>query len=229
MRLRRFEAINFKALQSVSVDWDDFLVLIGANNSGKSCILSALSWFLSGSAIKDPKLFHKFETGAEAAIELIGHFDQLSDSDKEQVAVKGRMNNGEWILKKRYWLEGEENSKGTWKEELFSFSSREVFVGWPDPDTSWSNFPENYGELIQQIPNRPGRPNAESREILKQLVRQHRPDLIQQGSPEWIANPGGGGNWKSNANSIIQNVSMFGPYMTLLMKRTPKTLPRTGN
>jgi len=57
--------------------------------------------------------------------------------------------------------------------------------------------------LIQQIPNRPARPNSESRGLLRELVRQYRPDLVRQTTADWVANPGGGGNWKSNANSII--------------------------
>jgi len=38
---------------------------------------------------------------------------------------------------------------------------------------------------------------------LKTLIRQNRPDLIEQDPPSWVQNPGGGGNWKSNANSIL--------------------------
>ena len=53
MRLRHFTVHNFKAIRHLELDWDDLLVLIGENNCGKSCVLSALSIFLSGSAVKD--------------------------------------------------------------------------------------------------------------------------------------------------------------------------------
>ena len=74
MRLHRFKIVNFKAIQTIELDWDDLLILLGENNCGKSCVLSALSIFLSGSAIKDPLLFHRHQTDEAHAIELIGHF-----------------------------------------------------------------------------------------------------------------------------------------------------------
>lgn len=205
MRLNRFEIKNFKVIQAVSLDFQDLTVLIGENNCGKSCVLLALSWFLSGAAIKDESLFHKYETGPDNAIELIGHFNELSDQDKNEVAIMGRMHGDEWILKKRYWFERGTAGvdRGSWKELLYSYSSEDIFVGWPDADTAWNAFPRDYQTLIEQIPNRGPRPNADSRAALKDLVRRQRPDLVQQTAPTWVENPGGGGNWKSNANSII--------------------------
>ena len=34
-------------------------------------------------------------------------------------------------------------------------------------------------------------------------MREQRPDLVSVGAAAWLPNPGGGGNWKSNANSIL--------------------------
>ena len=206
MRLRRFSVTNFKAISHLELDWDDLLVLIGENNCGKSCVLSALSIFLSGSAIKDPLLFHRHLADEPNAIELIGHFDQLTAEDLEQTAIKGRTNSSEWILKKKYWVavesvEGED--KSSWKEMLFSYSGPEEFAGWPASDTTWVAFGADYAPLITQIPGATGRTNAAARERLKELVREQRPDLMTHGAAAWIANPGGGGNWKSNANSIL--------------------------
>jgi predicted ATP-dependent endonuclease of OLD family len=209
MRLKQFEVRNFKSIESLSVEWDDLLVLIGENNSGKSTVLSALSIFLSGAGIKDPSLFRRHETGAANAIELVGYFDQLTTNEQQEVAVRGRMHNDTWVLKKRYWyetVEGEDTERGGWKEQLFSFSSQESFSGWPDADTTWAAFHTDYQPLIQQLPNHPPRPNVAAREALRELVRIHRQDLVVMGTPAWLPNPGGGGNWKSNANSIIPRV-----------------------
>ena len=206
MRLRRFEVRNFKAIQHIKVEWEDLLVIIGENNCGKSSLLLALSWFLSGRAVVDESLLHKHQTGEDNAIELTGHFDQLSETDRNETAIRGRMNGDEWSLKKKVWLEnsgGREAERSGWKEQLFSFSAQETFDGWPNPDTTWNAFPQNYQPLIDQMVNRPSRPNQEFRETLKQLVREQRSDLVGHATPEWLANPGGGGNWKSNANSII--------------------------
>ena len=108
MRLRKFEIKNYKAIESLSFEWDDIVVLIGENNCGKSSVLSALSHFLGGGGIKDESLFRKHLTDSDHAIELIGNFDQLSDWDLQQVAVRGRVHNNEWILKKQFWLESEQ-------------------------------------------------------------------------------------------------------------------------
>ncbi|WP_263350254.1 ATP-dependent nuclease [Acidicapsa acidisoli] len=206
MRLRRFVIVNFKAIQRIELDFDDLLIVIGENNCGKSCALSALSIFLSGSAIKDTSLFHRHQADEANAIELIGYFDQLTATEQEESAVKGRTLGGEWILRKKFWMtvdstDGED--KTSWKEELSSYSAPEIFHLWPQPDTTWAVFGSDYQPLIAQIPGATGRTNAINREMLKQLVRQNRPDLVSQGTPAWLANPGGGGNWKSNANSIL--------------------------
>lgn len=207
MRLHRFAITNFKALKNLEFDWDDLLVLIGENNCGKSCVLSALSLFLSGGAVRDPLLFHRHLTDEANAIELTGYFDQLAPEELNEIAVKGRTHQGEWILKKKFWLENSSASDGeeksSWKEQLYSYSAPEMFTGWPSPDTTWASFGPDYQPLIAKLPGAPNRPNAANRDLLKQIVREDRPDLITFGTPSWVPNPGGGGNWKSNANSIL--------------------------
>ena len=204
MRLRRFEVRNYKCIEHVTLDWEDLLVLIGENNAGKSSVLSAIAVFLTGGAIKDASVFRRHQTDDANAIELIGHFDSLTDEDKAQVAVRGRMDGDRWILKKRYWFEaGEDGEAGGWKEQLYSFSGIERFVGWPDPDTTWAAFPADYQPIIDALPGRGARPSAALRESLKAAVREQCPDLVAVGAPAWVPNPGGGGNWKSNANSIL--------------------------
>lgn len=201
MRLRQFEIHNFKCIEHVTLEWEDLLVIIGENNAGKSSVLSAIAVFLNGSAIKDSSLFRRHQTDDVNAIELIGHFDSLTDEEKAQVAVRGRMNGDRWVLKKRYWYEPGE--AGGWKEQLYSFSGLEHFLGWPDPDTTWAAFPAEYQPIIDALPNKGTRPNVGSRESLKAAVREQRPDLVVVGAAAWLPNPGGGGNWKSNANSIL--------------------------
>ncbi|MBP3983981.1 ATP-dependent endonuclease [Pseudoxanthomonas helianthi] len=204
MRLCRFEIRNFKCIEYVDLSWENLLVLIGENNAGKSSVLSAIALFLSGGAAKDASLFRKHQVDAQNAIELIGHFDNISSEEAEQIAVRGRMYGDKWVLKKRYWYEpGEDGESGGWKEQLYSFSSIESFADWPDPDSSWASFPEDYQPLIAALPNRGARPNAASKDALRSVVREQRPDLVVMGAPNWLVNPGGGGNWKSNANSIL--------------------------
>jgi putative ATP-dependent endonuclease of OLD family len=204
MRLRRFEIRNYKCVEHISLEWDDLIVLIGENNAGKSSVLSAIAMFLSGGSIKDSSFFRRHQTDDANAIELIGYFDSLTDDEKAQVAVRGRMDGDRWVLKKRYWFEAGENGEaGAWKEQLYSFSGLEQFVGWPDPDTTWAAFPADYQTVIDSLPNKGVRPNAGSRDSLRAAVREQRPHLVVVGAAGWVPNPGGGGNWKSNANSIL--------------------------
>jgi len=204
MRLLRFEIHNFKCIEHMTLEWDDLLVLIGENNAGKSSVLAAIAVFLSGTAVRDPSFFRRHQISSDSAIELVGHFDCLTDDEKTQVAVRGRMDGDQWVLKKRYWFEpGEDVSAGVWREQMFSFSGVEQFVGWPDPDTTWAAFPADYQPMIDALPSKGPRPNAGSRDSLRAAVRAQRPDMISVGAASWLANPGGGGNWKSNANSIL--------------------------
>src|ERR1035437_2757931 len=138
MRLCKFEILNFKGLAKASFEWDDMIVLIGENNAGKSTILQALQWLLSGAQIKDVALFYNNATDPADAIELIGHFDRLSDWEREAQAVRGRTHDNSWIIKKSFWCEGAENDggEGTWKEQYYSFSSEETFSGWPSNDNA---------------------------------------------------------------------------------------------
>ncbi|GHC03984.1 AAA family ATPase [Thermomonas carbonis] len=204
MKLRRFEIRNFKCIEYVNLNWEDLLVIIGENNAGKSSVLSALALFLSGSAAKDASLFRRHQINADNAIELIGHFSGIGTEEADQIAIRGRMDGDKWILKKRFWYEpGEDGESGGWKEQLYSFSSTETFVGWPDSDSAWTSFPDEYQGLIAALPNRSVRPNAVSKEALRTALRDQRPHLVDVGAANWVANPGGGGNWKSNANSIL--------------------------
>jgi len=68
----------------------------------------------------------------ENALELIGHFCDLSDEERQAPAVRGRMNGDRWILKKKFWSDTDENGQTVWKELYFSFSRAERLKDWPE-------------------------------------------------------------------------------------------------
>lgn len=199
MRLTKFEVHNFKGIANASFEWDRYIVLIGENNVGKSSILQALNWFLSGSAIKDDQLCYNHNADAANPVELIGHFSDLSEMEKAETAVAGRMLGDKWILKKSFWRD----ATGTWKEQYFSMSASEQFADWPEATASWGAFAEPYQPTILAWAERGVRPSIAKLEELKARVRQEKPELVTLTPPDWSPNPGGGGNWKSNANSIL--------------------------
>lgn len=202
MRLVKFEIKNFKGISQGQFAWDDIIALIGENNAGKSSVLQALKCFLGGSQLKDEEVFRDHKTDGDNALELIGHFDELNEAERESPAVRGRMHDTSWIIKKRFWADGELGNK-EWNEKYYSYSSQEQFRDWPTQDASWNAFPADYRPLIEQIPDRGNRPNQQNRATLRDIIRANRPDLIEAAEPAWVENPGGGGNWKSNANSIF--------------------------
>jgi putative ATP-dependent endonuclease of OLD family len=203
MRICKFEISNFKGIRYASFDWGEIVVLIGENNCGKSTALQALQVFLSGSQLKDLAFFRENQCDVDHAIELTAHFCDLSEFERQAGAVRSRMIGDKWILKKQFWCEKHGDNETSWKEQYFSYSQEERIIGWPESDVSWANFPEQIQQISQQLPGRAARPNAESRANLRQLIREAHPQLMAMGDPAWVANPGGGGNWKSNANSII--------------------------
>jgi putative ATP-dependent endonuclease of OLD family len=233
MRLKRFEVRNFKGLKSVSFEWDRFAVLIGENNVGKSSLLQALDWFLSGSAIKDENLCHNHVATEENPVELIGYFVELTDVEKTAPAVHGRLLGEEWVLKKKFWCDAD----GNWKEQYLSMSQPEEFIDWPNSTTSWNAFPASYRDLIDVLPDRGARPNMAKLDQLKNSVRDRKPELVRRLDATWVPNPGGGGNWKSNANSILpraifihavqeaaaeaisKEVSSYGKIISLLLEK----------
>lgn len=237
MRLHKFQIHNFKGIQDSSFEWDDIAILIGENNAGKSTVLQALECFLSGNQVRDPTLFHDHQTDADHCLELTGHFDQLSPEEKMAQAISRRLYNEGWVIKKKFWQEKEDGDQLAWKEQYYSFSCEEVFATWPELDNSWANFPPEYRDLIEKIPEPGARPNNLTRQALRELVRQVKPELVTQSQPQWIPNPGGGGNWKSNANSILpqlifvravheasdetvsKEVSTYGKIMRLIVER----------
>jgi hypothetical protein len=207
LRLRKFEIRNFKGIEAGAFEFEDVIVLIGENNVGKSSVVQALEQFLSGSQVRDEAYCANGLTDEGHAIELIGHFDQLTDAERDLPAIRGRVQEGTWILKKRFWRDaGPGDVESRWREQYYTYSREELFTGWPENENSWGNFPEAYQPLIEGIPGRGNRPNQQARDLLKQAIRQHRADLVVQGAAAWTPNPGGGGNWKSNANSVIPQI-----------------------
>ena len=237
MKLARFEIQNFKNLESVGFNWDDMAVLIGANNTGKSSVLQSLAVFLSGKQIKDKSLFRNEICNQANAINLTAHFADLNQHETEAIAVRGRMYQGQWILRKMFWLEADEDGD-KWRECYYSYHEQEDFEEWPDNQRSWGNWPETYTPLIDEVKAEVGsnRVTNDAIEVLKEKVRQAVPQLVTTHTG-WVENPGGGGNWKSNANSIVpelvfvqavheataetqaKDVSTYGKIVNLLIER----------
>jgi hypothetical protein len=160
------------------------------------------SFFLASSP-KTKQFFRDHITDLAHAVELTGEFDRLSPTDLKQAAVRGRTTDDRWIVKKKFWCESDEAGAPVWKEQYFTFCGEETLEGWPENDGAWANFPPEYQSIIAELPGRGPRPNNSTRALLRETVKLRLPHLVGETAADWIPNPGGGGNWKSNANSTL--------------------------
>ncbi len=102
MKLRHFGARRYRSLKEVELDIEDFLVVLGRNNSGKSTLFHALELFLSPTArgVDENTFFHR---KTDQPIVLTATFDQLTFVEAED--LRPWLVNGRLTLRKEYLLD----------------------------------------------------------------------------------------------------------------------------
>ena len=80
MHISHAEILNFRALQSVSIPLNQFSVLLGENDVGKTSFLYALDAFFQGKKIADIDSYFKRDTAKNISITLT--FDDIPDKDE---------------------------------------------------------------------------------------------------------------------------------------------------
>lgn len=81
MRIKEVEISNFRALESVTIGFEDVTSFIGPNGVGKSTVLRALDWFFNGHKsylAEDDRSFGDQDKTVEVRVT----FDNLSDDDR---------------------------------------------------------------------------------------------------------------------------------------------------
>lgn len=99
MKLVSFKAQNYRSLKNFELDFRQFLVIIGENNSGKSTIFRALDLFL-GSTVKGVSDTSFYNHDISLPITLTACFDSLSRREEEK--LKPWMVDGKLTVKKEY-------------------------------------------------------------------------------------------------------------------------------
>ncbi len=84
MKLRYFKAERFRSLRDFEVQVDDFMVLTGENNCGKSNVFLALDLFLS-SSVRGLSAETFFNHHTQTPIVLTARFEELSDAETEKL------------------------------------------------------------------------------------------------------------------------------------------------
>ena len=80
MRIVNVEVANFRALENLSVPLQQFSVLLGENDVGKTSFLYALEKFFIGKKLSDPKDWYKRQTNN--AIRIIITFEEFPQDEE---------------------------------------------------------------------------------------------------------------------------------------------------
>lgn len=189
MKLREIEISNFRSIDTIKLSIDDFLVLIGENNSGKSTILKGVELFYSESLRSfSIENFH-FKDNTKP-IEITLTFDRLTDEEKEQKYIK------HWICADTVKI------KRVIAIELDTQKLKNILWGWQSkPNTEYfdlSKFDEYKANLTQIVAdnNLPDyfktSQNKVTQGSYKDGLKLHiEAGLVELGEPGWLANPGG--------------------------------------
>lgn len=112
MKITHIKAENYRSLKCLEIDVDDYTALIGANGTGKSCILYALDWFFNGYKLSPSDISgytedHESEP-TDTTVAVTVTFGSLTEQDKDRLKQYGR---GSVVRFRRSWTLGEDKDK----------------------------------------------------------------------------------------------------------------------
>ncbi len=128
MKISNITIENFRSIKKLELDLLNFLILIGANNSGKSNILYALQYFFDSSVkIASEDVFSFFQ-GEESEVAVTIRFIFLSDQEKNTFK-KYQLHDGSIIIKKSSRIQRDANNKVV--------CAAPIYNGWIEEPDRW--------------------------------------------------------------------------------------------
>ncbi len=132
MKMREVIVHNFRSIKDVQVRLEDYALLVGENNAGKTGLVTALRAFYENDGAKyDPKMdFPKFTTDdKESWIEI--HF---ATSDAEQEGLKAEYRSADKILRvRRYFQSADKERCKSGQSNIYGYEggvlSKSLFYG----------------------------------------------------------------------------------------------------
>ena len=108
MKIRTVLLHNFRSIREVRIDLEDYSLLVGENNAGKTNVLTALRIFYEDHGIKfdENRDFPKFTTDDESWIEL-----EFLTTPEEQANLKQGYKSEDKILRVRRYLKSDQRVK----------------------------------------------------------------------------------------------------------------------
>jgi CRISPR-associated exonuclease Cas4 len=189
MKLREIEISNYRSINNLKVSIDDFIVLIGENNSGKSSVLKGVELFYSESLKGfNSENFHFKDT--TKAIEITLTFDRLTDEEKEQKYIKHWIFNEQVKIKRVIAIDSDTQKL---KSSFYGWQAKPLLEHF---DLSkFEDYKANLTQIVtdNNLPDYFRTPqNKVTQASYKEGLRQHiEAGLVEFGEPGWIANPGG--------------------------------------
>lgn len=111
MKIKNVRIKNFRSIDELDLEVNDYTALVGANGAGKSSVLYALRWFYEGGALM-PEDCHapgaSDPSATEGTVEVSVTFSDLTEKDRARLESYGR---GHTATFKRYWTVGEPKDK----------------------------------------------------------------------------------------------------------------------
>jgi len=106
LKIRSVTIENFRSIKCATFDFKDLVILIGGNNTGKTNILKALSWFFSSSVrgMTEEDYCNK-DTKNEIRITIV--FDRLTTDEEADIRIKKYLINGTLAVQKAYFCDPE--------------------------------------------------------------------------------------------------------------------------
>jgi predicted ATP-dependent endonuclease of OLD family len=201
VRLARFLIRGFKAVHEIELFMPrtaakrpgsaDFLSLVGENNTGKSSVLEALCLACPGQELTSPTVDHfpGRQPNPEVPIEIELEFDELTDADRQQHAIRAHIHSDKYRIKKAWdkpggrfeaWAYGPKYTFPTMPEQHTRKAFMEAGCAWPELVNAYE---AEHGKIDRFGPN-----------IVEQLqqyaIRKGSPVAVK-GEPGWDKNPGG--------------------------------------
>lgn len=110
MKIRTVSLHNFRSVKDARFDLENYSLLVGENNAGKTNVLTALRIFYEDHGIKfeEDRDFPKFKTDEESWIEL-----EFLTTEEEQANLKESYKTKDNVLKVRRYLKSDKHVKST--------------------------------------------------------------------------------------------------------------------
>jgi predicted ATP-dependent endonuclease of OLD family len=178
MKLKSIKVKNIRCIEDTTINIRDFTSFIGPNNCGKSSVLRAIEIFLNqqSPSIEEWRKGHKDK---EMIVE--GEFSDLQEWEKATPGVAGVVYADKIRLRVRFFIEAETEKI---KKVYEAFKPEEIITGWSD---KWATL----DAAIQAIAAELGIINATTwkpaakQELVRQRIRETKPELITQSEPKW--------------------------------------------